>query len=278
MRSVLLVLTVGSVGVLSGCSSILGTSVNHNVSFDGGGSRTFIFNKSGDITPSSIKKSLASSFENASDIHKIRYSYSDSGNRYTKGVEASVSDNSIIVKHYDNFSSLYDEKSAVYDVSITENKNNYKVIVQCPSVYHDRAKFRGGIGKEYIPGDIAAKNFNVICNEAKPVIDSSLWVEGEFNSKYKSEDVFSNYSRLLSKVKNRKEVKGYDIEKAEVFKFNMSEDSETNLALTVYPYRGGSKVVYAFLYNFKTDSDGNTTYSEVALKKAKEHIVKIAND
>lgn len=267
-----------SVALLSGCSSIMGEPVDQDVSFDGGEIKVFSFSKAGNIDKDSIKNALVSSFENASRVHKKRHFYGDSGGKYTKGVGVENLGDSIKVTHYDNYASLYDEKSAIYKVSIDERRLDYKVTVECPSAYQDKATLRGGITKEYIPGQLAIKNFNTICTDSKPVVNNKIWIEGEFNSKFKSEDVFANFSRILSKVNNRDEVKGFDIEKAEVFTLPINDEKKTQLAVSVYPYRGGSKVVYAFQYDYKSDSSGNTSYKDSELESAKNKIIAISND
>ena len=264
--------------LMTGCSTIMGKAVDQDVPFDGVGVRVFSFKKTGEIDKLSINNALVSSFEKASVLPEIYNYYGNNGEMVTKGVGVNTVGEDIKVTHYNNFDPLYDEKSAVYKVSIEEDVQDYKVTVNCPSIYHDRAMFRGGLTKEFIPGIYAVKNFNKICENAAPLVKKSTWIKGDFNSKYKSEDVFSNFSRLLNKVSDRDKVKGFDIEKAEVFNLSITNDKKTKLALSVYPYRGGSKVVYAFLYEYSSDSSGNTSYKQSEINSAKKKIVNIAND
>lgn len=258
----------------SGCSSVVGESVNQNVSFNGEQERHFVFSKNGgNISKADIYSALHSAIKNESIVRDVYHR-----NSRSRGMGASISEELITVIHYDNYEGLVDEKVANYNVMIDEERDNYKVTLKCPSMYHDIATFRVSISKEYLSGDTVVKNLNHICKNINPIIKKSDWVKDEFNAKFKSEDVFANYSRILTKVSHKEDVKGFDIEKAEIFKLPMTDNENTNLALSVFPYRGGSKVVYAFSYAYEANSQGSTTYNKDVLEKTKKSILDIAND
>ena len=74
--------------------------------------------------------------------------------------------------------------------------------------------------------------------KSTPAIRSVEYVKGEIDSKFPSESVFANFSRLLRPQSDLKkqEVKAFDIKKAEVFAISIPQ-LDTTLALSVFPYR-----------------------------------------
>ncbi|MGF1680296.1 hypothetical protein [Photobacterium minamisatsumaniensis] len=153
--------------LISGCSAISEGKIENNVKFNGNGTRDFTFEKAEGVNESEIKHALASSFYKASLIHTVRHSDNDT----LKGVKVALVGNDIAVTHYGNYGSLYDEKSAVFNIAITENENDYKVTVKCPSEYLDRANSRGTIGQpEYTSRRDVVNNLNAMCTKSTPSI------------------------------------------------------------------------------------------------------------
>jgi hypothetical protein len=122
-------------------------------------------------------------------------------------------------------------------------------------------------------------NFVTICEKSAPAIQSVEYVKGEIDSKFGSESVFANFSRILrlrSDLKNE-EVKAFDIEKAEVFVLSTPQ-LDTTLALSVFPYRGGAKALYSIKYPYTVRADGTTSYDPAVIAQAQKRIEAVAND
>lgn len=269
---------------LAGCATVMGKKVDTTVAFQGGGTKSFTFAKqvgSTLITEREIQQAFVSAFKSAS-LYKLvhTYRYDSGGTRY-RGVQVKQVANGIEVAHLDNYESLVDSRKATYALSISETPSSYRVQMACPAEYNDFGTFRGGAleTKSYISAEQAIENFVAICTNAKPTVKKVEYVKGEINSRFSSDDVFANFSRLL-REKSRyssAEVKAFDIEKASIFELSTGQ-LDTTLALSVFPYRGGSKTIYSFKYPFTADYQGLTTYDQNVVRRAKQRIEAIAND
>lgn len=284
LKTGLVLVALSSVVTITGCSSIMGEKVSRDVPFAGAGQTQFTFSKKGEFTKSDVIRALRDGMVDASSYGKVRGFHEEGAQGTTyRGVRTSwdKKSNQIRATIQSNYKSLVDERQASYGVSIKETDNQFIATVTCPSSYHDEQTLSGGIigtmqGGDVFPKDRLVADFNRMCSESKPVMKKSKLIKGEFNSKYRSEDVFANFSRILNKDTHR--VHGFDIEKAENFHFKSDNLNPTTLGLSVYPYRGGSKIVYGFHYAYKNTSDGKTSYSEKAIDLAKNKIKAIAND
>lgn len=201
----------------------------------------------------------------------------------TRGVRIDKTpDGHIQVDHLDNFDSLIESRKAIYMLEISASEDVYQVTMNCPKSYHDIGTLRGGAlpsSEPYITAEQAVQNFATICEKSAPAIQSVEYVKGEIDSKFGSEDVFANFSRLLRLQSDLKkeEVKAFDIEKAEVFALSIPE-LDTALALSVFPYRGGSKALYSIKYPYTVRADGTSSYDPAVIAQARMRIEAVAND
>lgn len=281
---------VVSLGLVGCQSTIMGEGVDQTVSFNGGGERQFTFIKYAgeyNVNNEDIRSALSRGLKRASKLPASKNRTIDGGKGsdlyITEGVEVyttSSKPNEIFVAHVDNLNDMKDEQIASFKYQVEDMGDNYAVSMTCPNEYRDVAKYRGGLltsDSFFKPGD-AEMNFKAICSDAQPVINKTLYIKGEVNTEYSSEDVFANYKRLLdSSNYSASEVAAYDIEKAELFRI-VEGDLYTNVAISVFPYRGGSKTLYSFKYEFEIDGEGNSTYNDNVIKAIKQRIVDIAND
>lgn len=271
---------------LAGCASIIGENVNTDVPFAGGGSRTFTFKKSvgaSAVTKDQIYGAFVDAFRSASLVKPEFVTYSDSGDKYTRGLHVEKdSAGNIQVDHLDNYASLIESRRATYVLEIAEAADVYQVKMTCPKSYHDIGTLRGGAlpGRQpYVTAEQAVRNFVTLCEKATPAIQSVEYVKGEIDSKFPSESVFANFSRLLRQQAGLKqeEMKAFDIEKAEVFVLSTPQ-LDTTLALSVFPYRGGAKAIYSIKYPYTVRADGTSSYDTGVIALAKKRIEAVAND
>ena len=72
-------------------------------------------------------------------------------------------------------------------------------------------------------------------------------------------------------------MKAYDIEKAKLFTLSQGK-TDIELALSVFPYRSGSKVIYGFNYPYALLGNGTTTFKPDDISAIEKTIASIAND
>lgn len=300
-----LLLAVGVASVITGCASDGSAgSVNNTIEFTPSVvNREFTVKKMGNINKASITQSLGRSMNHVSHIPQARlHVYREKKNRDTKdywvgGLGISPSDSGLdlvysanSINKLDNNTYYYetvhvDERRAKFGVDIADSKDAYKVTLTCPTSYTDYDQFRGGVlFEEYqnqYPPIAVTNDLNNLCENSSISIGQVELVEGEFNTKFKPDGVYANFERILgansSVTRNLSHVKTFDINKAQTFKFKLDNGS-TELGINVYPYRGGSKVLYAYNYRYQVNGDNETSYSTSQLKKVREQIIKIAND
>lgn len=216
----------------------------------------------------------------ASTKYRAKYSYQGEYGYYTKGVEVKTTEtNGLIVSYLNNFGGLERVISGKFNVAISTDGNNYKNIhIACPSALrvYDGNKV-GDRDRQLITQDQAVTDLSKICNNLDVKLQRSKLEQGELNTNFPSDSVYSNFSRSLSAVDARDTVKFTDIEKFKLFWLKVGEQ-RTQLAVSVYPYRNGSKVVYRFNYPYAISGDGKNTYSADDIKALHKQIAKIAND
>ncbi|MEJ2756774.1 MAG: hypothetical protein P8104_13380 [Gammaproteobacteria bacterium] len=167
-------------------------------------------------------------------------------------------------------------RKATYALAISETPSNYHVQMTCPTDFDD---FRSLGMQPHFSTEKVVKNFVAICDNASPVVKKVEYVKGEIDSRFSSDDVFANFSRVLRENNgySNEEVKAFDIEKASIFELT-TEHLDTTLAVSVFPYRGGSKTIYSFMYPFTANSQGETTYNHNVVRRVKQRIEEIVRD
>ena len=235
----------------------------------------------GEITPlsdSQIFNALQKSAEGAS-AYRAKYSYRGEYGLYIKGVEVKNKDNNeLTVSYLNNFESLQREISGTFNVTIKDDGNNKNINIACPTTLriYDSNKV-GDRDRQLITQDQAVADLRKICSSLNVRLQRSKLEQGELNTNFPSDSVYANFSRSLSAVNARDTVKFTDIEKFKVFWLKVGEQ-RTQLAVSVYPYRNGSKVMYRFDYPYAISGDGKHTYSADEIKALHKQINKIAND
>lgn len=263
---------------VSGCTTLAGVKFDVQKPLNIENSiREFVFLKNiagEEVSKTAITQAIVNSFREASEI-KLKFRKGD----YIRGVEISkTNEGDILVSHLDNFNSLKDVKSALYKLNIIDSNSAYNVRVACPTEYREFDSHKGGMLEvdTYIPNSDAESNFKAICNNFQPIITEEKIVRGEIDSEFSSSDVYANFDRLLTELNSNNQVERFDIAKGRVFKFN-TKDFNSTLSISVYPYRGGSKLVYAFRYNYNVKANGTTSFRIDEIEKAKDYIRSIVN-
>ncbi|MEI8659242.1 hypothetical protein [Vibrio sp. Hal054] len=300
-------LSVVTVSVISGCTgngNSMGRVVNDRIDFQSNlATHEFVVMKMGRLDESNITDALVDSMYSISNIPQAyRHIYREKKNKETKNywigglgidhsprlIDITYSANS---RHkLDNNTWYYetidiDERRATFSVDITEDNKSYHVTLKCPNSYKDIDDLRGAnIFEEYVnplPQGVISNDLNNLCENSSITIGQSELVEGSFNSKFKPEDVYANFERILvannSVTQNLSKVKTFDINKAHTFTLEQDGGS-TELGINVYPYRGGSKILYAYNYRYKLTGDNKTTYNKSDMKKVRSVLIKIADD
>jgi hypothetical protein len=155
------------------------------------------------------------------------------------------------------------------------------IVVACPSVIGDydsnKLKDLLPVKKWYTTASVVS-DLDKICNGLNISITKNVYIRSEFNTSFPSDSVFANYLRKLkSGTLSQEEIKSYDIEKAKYFSIN-ANGKDTNVAISVFPYRNGSKVVYGFYHTYTLFGDGTKTYHTDDAKITENIIKTIAND
>lgn len=99
---------------------------------------------------------------------------------------------------------------------------------------------------------------------------------GEINSLYPDDAVYANFERLLPKATWSGPSKT-EIEKTKAFKLDAG-GILASVAIAVYPYQRGSKLVYTVRYPYAVFGDGRTSYRAGAVEQLRRRIAAIANN
>jgi hypothetical protein len=172
---------------------------------------------------------------------------------------------------------------ANYTLAIDEHGSDYAVTLRCPEVIQSDTLDISLTGFGSWNKDQIAQKISSSCARTSVSIPFYEEIAAEVNVPFNDVSTFSNFRRRLSSGKEgwyayskERTATTLSIEKSE--KFYAPEPYGTTLvSVAVYPYRNGSKVLYAFVYKY-TMTDGGTTYSANTIKDIKKSIVSIAND
>lgn len=233
-------------------------------------------------TPISNREIVSSLVESAYQSSKYNKAqrYYDGGYIRTKGVSVETDESLNMTVYYrDNFESLIKYKAGTFKISTAKDEKNTRVSVTCPSNIEIFDSFKTGQESDNIYSDQdVTSDITRICDGLKVVINKIKYVKGETNTQFPSDSVFANYARKLRQAKiSEKDVKTYDIEKAKFFTYAHG-NSNVDVAISVFPYRSGSKVVYGFKIPYSILGDGTNTYSLEEVLAIEKGILSIAND
>jgi hypothetical protein len=259
--------------ILCGCATSLAPKLENIVIPDGAQQKKFTIMK---LTPSSknirrdqivdaVIRSLRTELGSAPELRYV------------------ATENTIALAYRQNMGINHANLVADYKFAIEEDGSNYLVTLQCPAVMHSdildiSLTGMGGWNKEQI-----AKKISASCNSASISIPFADGIRSEVNIPFNDISTFSNFRRHLRSGKDAwsayakdEEVTALDIAKSEKF-YAPAPYGDTLVSVAVYPYRNGSKVVYAFVYRYSITGSG-TTYNANSIKEIKKAIVSVAND
>ena len=172
---------------------------------------------------------------------------------------------------------------ATYVFEIEEGRNTYIATLRCPTVMKTEVLDLSLTGFGGWNKDQIAKNIVASCSNASVTIPFSEEIRDEVNVAYNDVSTFANFRRRLqsgrdawSVYANETKATSLDIAKSEKF-YAPPPYANTLVAIAVYPYRNGSKVVYGFVYRYAMTNTG-TTYNASAIKEIKKAIIAVAND
>lgn len=131
----------------------------------------------------------------------------------------------------------------------------------------------------------ALRSFNNLSNVT---INRTHKVHGEINSKYDKKSIEANFKRLLYKFERIGIIHPDFINSLDKEYFRSLIKKNPYMVLynkalypisyKIYDYRNGSKVKYTLDLNYKLNSNGTSTISNMDLKNIKKEIAKIVND
>lgn len=268
----------------AGCK-VTTRQVDTTVHYNGGGELEYSFLKKvgGEEIPiSHVITAITDDFKKNS-LFKLKHTTrTERGTVLTKGFTITPHNDdtkwSIEVKNHDIWPSYEnDTQTAIYKVEVEEVGDLYKVLVRCPNEFADKALNRADFNASENP-DRAIRNFKYLCKQRSLNLTRKKYIRGELDSKYSSEDVFSNFSRILEKsLYIPSEVKAYDLNKAQMFKIK-TKNLDGAVAIAVFPYRGGSKTNYAYKYVYNIGSDGTTSYDRNDIDELTKLMTNIVNN
>lgn len=262
--------------ILAGCASPggIGASRIESISIQSGGRETkFEIAKQ---TPSSInitKQMIATAI-----IGSIK---KDVGNNAE--LQYNQNTNNIEISYRWALALNHNILSADYTLHISDNTPNWIVSLKCPtSMTSDIVDMSiTGIPKFNHTG--IASRIVSSCHNLEFSIPFTEEVKSEIDTQFNDVSTFSNFRRKLKPARDAwlaysKDTKAtaLDIEKSEKF-YAPSPYDDTLISIAVYPYRNGSKVLYAFAYKYSVTPSG-TTYNKNVIDDMKKSITLIAND
>lgn len=230
------------------------------------------------VTSRDIVNALVQSIYAESNIQPVHSFYSGNG-RYTQGLSAEIDKSLNVTAYYrENYESLAKYKAGTFKVAMSNDGQSTKVQVTCPASIEDYDNYKGGIsGRKLFPDNEVAADLSRICNGLKIEIKRQKYVKSELNTQFPSDSVFANFSRKLKASREPEKIKSYDIEKAKLFTLSQGKNS-FDLAVSVFPYRSGSKVIYGFNYPYSVLGDGSSTFKLDDVRAIEKSIASIAND
>jgi len=200
-------------------------------------------------------------------------------NGISQGVRVTSSEmNTRVTYVKEGSGTLLNNFSADFVLNINRSGEIYTVKVTCPSVItNDVSTLTGMPWRAFIPKEDIIADVNAICNKA--ALTFPLTESGEINTSFNDSSVFSNFNRKFkSYIPKSEEIKQYDLEKSKWFYFS-DNGKEHKVAISVFPYRNGSKVVYRSLRTVTCKSNqACEDFDPAFAERLKTALTTIAND
>ncbi|MDO9599090.1 MAG: hypothetical protein Q7J47_15345 [Azoarcus sp.] len=179
----------------------------------------------------------------------------------------------------------YNVIAVSFPLVIEESDTEYKVTLQCPKTMWSDIQDFSITGIPKWNNEKIGTSVSNACASTAVLVPYTEEFKGEINTAFNDVSVFSNYKRKLSPVpatvwhayRDELKVTSLDIEKSQQF-LVPSPRGNVIASVVVFPYRNGSKVVYAFGYRYFVKGDGTTTYSQAEVDGIKKMMADTAND
>ena len=167
-------------------------------------------------------------------------------NNISSGVSVTASSNSVNISyiHQNDRGTLKNNYTATFLFDITSNGEVYTMDVVCPTnLTNDLSELSGLSWLPYLSKEKIAQNVSSLCKNT--ILHFTVVEKGEINSDFNDSSVFANFSRKMKTyTPDEKEVRTYDLEKSKWF-YVSDNNRYDKVAISVYPYRNGSKIVYS---------------------------------
>ena len=227
--------------------------------------------------PSRLAPAYADALRRASS-YRTEYMERD----FVRGVRTSASENiatvSYLSQYYKN-ERLKNNFSASFILDIKTAGDAYSVVVKCPSSVVNDVRIEGQlinvmpsfITKEEVVSDVIS-----LCTNASFVFD--VTESGEINTEFGDSPTFANFARKLRPYNPKKEeVKQYDLEKSKWF-YLPDNNNEYKVAISVFPYRSGSKITYRNVRLVTCKPSQPCDYDKAFAERLRAKLTAIAND
>lgn len=170
-----------------------------------------------------------------------------------------------------------------FPITVDASGAQLKVTLHCPQELSSHKMDLSITGIQHWDHEKIGRSATQACANAR--ISMVETITGDVNTDFNDSSVFANFSRRLTPVSKQRwsayvkevPVTKIDIKKAQLF-FVPAPQGETIASISVFPYRDGSKVVYAFDYRYDFTGGTESTYKTSDIAVVKSVIEKIAND
>ena len=186
------------------------------------------------------------------------------GRKFCQGLRAGATD--------------YFSTSFQVDFGIQETKSGFSVYLKS----NDSVKVQSNdkvIWNNYRP----LASYKSITNDFKNLIETFSFTltmkssrKGEFNVKYKDDEVYGNFDRHLERARGSQGSKD-EVRKVVKYRVKGERDTDNLVNISIYPYRGGSKIVYEIFVNHTVYPNKKVQATDKILDDIAVQIEKIAN-
>ena len=224
---------------ISGCATTQSVST---VELDKG--RTAVFQIPASVIAGNSSRLSADYAAALGRASSYRAAYRQDG--ISQGVQVSSLQNTATISYVkqNDRGSLKNNYVASFLLDTKNTGDTYTVTVACPStILNDVSDLSGPLPwSPFIPREKVVADVNSLC--AKAAFAFSVTENGEINTTFNDSSVFANFTRKLKSYSPRNdEIKAYDLEKSKWF-YVSDNNKEYKIAVSVFPYRNGSKVTY----------------------------------
>lgn len=173
--------------------------------------------------------------------------------------------------------SFYHNLTGEFHIQTKKNSDYYSINVTCPTKIeidgHDNPV--DGI-KPFISPKEATADLQRLC-KITPIVFTQF-ITGEINTDFNDSSVFANFKRKLKSYDpKQEEIKQYDLGKSTWF-YISDKGQDYKVAISVFPYRNGSKVTYKTTQTTTCNPSTTCIYDADLGNRINDAIKKIAND